>query len=121
MDSAILAVLISSAISALTTYLVTSRQKEKDLQERLQILCYGVQALLRNKMLELHEVYRVAGWCTVDQKVNFENIYSCYHTLGTNGVMTKIKDEVLAMPTEAPNMTIKGVLDNNDNETLTTA
>ena len=102
MDSSILAVLISSAISALTTYLVTSRQKEKDLQERLQILCYGVQALLRNKIRELNEVYQVVGWCTVEQKENFNNLYEQYHRLGSNGVMTHIKDEILAMPTEAP-------------------
>ena len=98
----IIEVLIGSLLSAAITYVKTVRKDDKELEDKLQVLCAGVQALLRNKMRELNEVYQVVGWCTVEQKDNFNNLYEQYHRLGSNGVMTHIKDEILAMPTEAP-------------------
>lgn len=98
----IVEVLVGSLLSAAITYIKTTKRNDKELQAQLQTLCYGVQALLRNKMRELNEVYHVVGWCTVEQKENFNNLYEQYHQLGSNGVMTHIKDEILAMPTEAP-------------------
>lgn len=98
----IIEVLIGSLLSAAITYVKTVRKDDKALEEKLQVLCASVQALLRNKMRELNEVYQVVGWCTVEQKENFNNLYEQYHRLGSNGVMTHIKDEILAMPTEAP-------------------
>lgn len=98
----IIAVLIGALLSSAITYVKTVRKDDKALEAKLQVLCAGVQSLLRNKMRELNEVYQVVGWCTVEQKENFNNLYEQYHRLGSNGVMTHIKDEILSMPTEAP-------------------
>jgi len=98
----IVEVLVGSLLSAAITYIKTTKRNDKELQAQLQTLCYGVQALLRNKMYELSEVYKVAGWCPNEQKENFSHLYDCYHSLGENGVMTKVKDEILDMPTMAP-------------------
>ncbi len=61
-----------------------------------QSLKKGVQALLRNSMLQSRRNFKQNG-CTVQDKSDFENMYLCYHTLGQNGVMTEIYHEVMGM------------------------
>lgn len=61
-----------------------------------QSLKKGVQALLRNFMLQSYRNFKQDG-CTVQDKSDFENMYLCYHSLGQNGVMTEIYHEVMKM------------------------
>ena len=61
-----------------------------------QSLRKGVQALLRNSMLQSYQYFKEYG-CTLQDKSDFENMYLCYHALGQNGVMTEIYHEVMKM------------------------
>lgn len=59
----------------------------------------GLQALLRDRLLESYRKYEDRGYADVDERSNWENMYSQYHDLGVNGVMDDIRVKMLALPT----------------------
>ena len=59
----------------------------------------GLQALLRNQLIQAHDHYIKLGYIEVNDKANFSNMYTCYHNLGKNGVMDVIYKEVMELPT----------------------
>lgn len=67
---------------------------------RQKALEYGVQALLRDRMLHCYNKYIDAGFAPFYAKENYENMYRQYHELGGNGVMTHLHEEFMALPTE---------------------
>ena len=68
----------------------------------LKSLKEGSQALLRSKLYNIYDDCTEKGFATIDEKNNFENIYSNYHSLGKNGVMDSIRDEFLKLPSSKP-------------------
>lgn len=62
----------------------------------------GVQALLRDRLLQGYKYYRHQGWADEDDRTNLENIYQQYHALGANGVMDNLRQRFLALPTDPP-------------------
>lgn len=62
----------------------------------------GVQALLRDRLLQGYKYYRQQGWADEDDRSNMENIYLQYHHLGANGVMDNLHDRFLGLPTDPP-------------------
>ena len=50
-----------------------SKQKQSD--ERLEALQLGVQALLRNKLLEIYYNCNNKGYADINERTNFENIF----------------------------------------------
>jgi len=58
----------------------------------------GVQALLRDRLIQGYKFYRVQGWADEDDRSNLENIYVQYHNLGANGVMDNLRGKFLALP-----------------------
>ena len=87
--------LIPMAITGICTFITTKYYCGKAVR-------YGLQALLRDRMLQAYERYQHREphpYVTVQEKQNFLNMYTCYHNLGFNGVMTEIFNEVLGMST----------------------
>ena len=62
----------------------------------------GVQALLRDRLLQGYKFYRVQGWADEDDRTNLENVYVQYHALGANGVMDDLRSKFLALPPDPP-------------------
>ena len=62
----------------------------------------GVQALLRDRLLQGYKYYRAQGWADEDDRTNLENVYIQYHNLGANGVMDDLRDKFLALPPDPP-------------------
>lgn len=60
----------------------------------------GVQALLRDRLLQEYDKHKEAHCATVSAKENFENMYNRYHALGKNGVMDGVHEEFMELPTE---------------------
>ena len=58
----------------------------------------GVQALLRDRLLQGYKYYRAQGWADEDDRTNLENVYQQYHALGANGVMDDLRTKFLALP-----------------------
>ena len=58
----------------------------------------GMQAILRDRLLQCFHCCRRQGYATSDDRQNFENIYVQYHSLGGNGVMDDVRQKFFALP-----------------------
>ena len=58
----------------------------------------GVQALLRDRLIQGYKFYRAQGWADEDDRSNLENVYVQYHALGANGVMDNLRAKFLDLP-----------------------
>jgi hypothetical protein len=58
----------------------------------------GVQALLRDRLIQGYKYYRNQGWADEDDRANLENVYVQYHALGANGVMDNLRQKFLDLP-----------------------
>ena len=58
----------------------------------------GVQALLRDRLIQGYKFYAHQGFADVDDRSNLENVYVQYHALGANGVMDDLHTKFLQLP-----------------------
>ena len=58
----------------------------------------GMQAILRDRLLQAFRDCRGQGYANPDERQNFENLYSQYHSLGGNGVMDDVRQKFFALP-----------------------
>ena len=58
----------------------------------------GVQALLRDRLIQGYKYYRKQGYADEDDRSNLENVYKQYHALGANGVMDDLRTRFLSLP-----------------------
>lgn len=58
----------------------------------------ALQALLRNKLYEIYDLWMPKKYAPTDIKENFENLYQRYHTLGKNGVMDGKHEAFMNLP-----------------------
>ena len=81
-------------------WLAKTIRTQKKAQEALK---KGVQAILRSQMITNYNKWYVEkGYAPIWVKDNFENLWIQYEALGENGVMKKIHDEFMSLPTEPP-------------------
>lgn len=66
---------------------------------RLKAVERGVQALLRDRMVDMYERYSEKGYAPIYAKQNFENVWKQYEALGKNGVMKQIHDSFIGLST----------------------
>lgn len=71
----------------------------KELKTDSALTKQGVQATLRHDLYDLADEYRNKGYCPDHIKQDFDNMYAKYHTLGKNGVMDTIYNEIMSLPT----------------------
>ena len=62
----------------------------------------GVQALLRDRLLQAFNFYLARGYITAGERDNVDNMYTQYEALGPNNVIHDIYDQVRALPSIAP-------------------
>ncbi len=62
----------------------------------------GLQAILRDRLLQAYHFYKHQGWASYDDKQNVLNLYTQYEILGPNGIMELKHNEFLALPDEPP-------------------
>ena len=72
-------------------------RKEKEAQE-YKAIKKGVQAVLRDRILQAFNYYRKVGGITTAQMDNISSMYRAYHNLGGNGVVTKIYEQAMSLP-----------------------
>lgn len=77
----------------LSKQLQAERKKNEALQD-------GMQALLRDRIIQAYNHYHDKGYCPIYGKENIKRMYDAYHVLGGNDVATQLKDKLLAMPEE---------------------
>ena len=74
---------------------------EKEAEEariRDEAIAQGVQALLRDRLLQGYQHYIAKGWADYDDRSNLENIWSKYHALGQNGAMNDMRKLFRKLP-----------------------
>ena len=58
----------------------------------------GLQAILRDRLLQAFRGFEDRGWADSDDRQNWENMYLQYHALGGNGVIDDIRTKLFALP-----------------------
>lgn len=72
--------------------LLYRRQKETDRRQRAAER--GIQALLRDRIVQAYYHYAERGWITLHGLENVEALYREYHALGGNGTVTKLVEDL---------------------------
>ena len=62
----------------------------------------GVQALLRDRLLQAFNHYLARGYITAGERDNKDNMYVQYEALGPNNVISDIYNQVRALPSIPP-------------------
>lgn len=62
----------------------------------------GVQALLRDRLLQAFNFYLARGWIEASERDNVDNMYTQYESLGENNVISDIYNQVRALPSIPP-------------------
>lgn len=101
------AIILSVVNMILSTILNNKKVRKKQLDEqtcdifkRIKVLELASQAILRDRLYSEYNRLIDRGYATYDEKENFENMYKNYHSLGSNGVMDHIREEVTELPTK---------------------
>lgn len=76
------------------------RKQQREESIRNAAMREGVEALLRDRVIQAYNHYHEKGFCPIYAKENVRRMYEAYHSLGGNDVATKLKDELMDLPTE---------------------
>lgn len=98
--TSIVSLIINKIAKSATESAETDRKLRDEMVKTNELIREGVQALLRDKLYEIHARCVSRGYATIDEKNNFENLYMRYHGLGKNGVMDSINEEMMELPTQ---------------------
>lgn len=100
---------VISALFAMSYRRMAKRQEEERKQAEASAeeerrkntaLHDGMQALLRDRIIQTYNHYHDKGFCPIYGKENVKRMYDAYHVLGGNDVATELKDKLLKMPEE---------------------
>ena len=107
----ILQIVVSALVSAMVTIIlgiIIKRPLEKraeaaeqlaaEERKKQEAVMTGVQAMLRDRLLQGYRYYESQGFADYDDRSNMENMYNAYHTLGKNGVMDDMQHKFMQLP-----------------------
>lgn len=80
--------IITTGIMTYVVWLLKKQKKDRDAQST------GTMLLLRVQLIEYHDKYVDLGEIPSYAYENFCEMYSAYHDLGGNGMITKMKREI---------------------------
>lgn len=71
-------------------------------QEKNAAIAAGVQALLRESIVNGYNKWTERGYCPIYAKESLRRVYVAYHNLDGNDVATQLYSKLLAMPEQKP-------------------
>ena len=77
------------------------RKQNLEMEKQNKAIMLGVQAILRDRLLQGYRHGLDKGFAEYDDRENMENIYTQYHALGANGVMDDMRDKFRSLPMSA--------------------
>ena len=80
----------------------SSEEASARVEEQNKATQLGVQALLRDRLMQAFEFYLARGWINAGERDNVDNMYKQYESLGENNVISDIYDKVRALPAISP-------------------
>lgn len=85
-------VAILPALMGYIVWLLKRQKKDRDANSR------GTMLLLRVQLIEYHKEWMERGYITKHGIENFLEMYKAYHSLGGNGMVTRLLEEVEELP-----------------------
>lgn len=73
-------------------WILKNQKKDRDANSK------GTMLLLRVQLIEYHEKWTERGYITKHGLENFIEMYDAYHSLGGNGMVTKLLEEIKKLP-----------------------
>lgn len=89
-----------TAITTLMGYFIKRLNKKMSEQESIKL---GVQALLRDRIIEKYDQSLAIGYCPVYIRESVCEMEKQYKNLGGNGVVPSIVEKLYELPTSKPN------------------
>ena len=101
---------IPSIISGIVALMIQRGMKSRDakqeeiriqsqaMEEQNRAIMMGVQAILRDRLLQGYRDFAEKGWADYDDRENMENLWMQYHALGANGIMDDYRKRFLDLP-----------------------
>lgn len=83
---------LGGAVIAYLWAVVRTRKREND------ALKIGVQALLRDRIIQAYYYYTDKGWMPIDARESVDACYKSYEALGENGVIDDLMEQLHALP-----------------------
>jgi hypothetical protein len=91
--------IISALILALATYLINKIRKDRKREcDSQRNVVSGIQAMLRDRIIQKCEYYIQKGFCSSDDKTVLEKMFKPYTALGGNDVAKKIYEHAMELP-----------------------
>ena len=88
-------------------WLLKRQKKDRDANSK------GTMLLLRVQLIEYHDKYIELGYISSNAYSNFCEMYEAYHSLGGNGMITKMYNEIEELHLKTNNYK---EVNNNENE-----
>lgn len=77
-------------------------KKYKEQRRDSMAIKRGMQALLRNDIIKLYNIYMDRKYLPIHERDNLEGMYASYHELDGNGTVDHLYDEVVKLPVLPP-------------------
>lgn len=91
--------LFFASITAILSYSVRVLSKRVNEQEAVKL---GVQALLRDRIIQSYNLHIEMGFCPVYARESIELMAIQYYNLGGNGIVHQLMDKLEELPTMCP-------------------
>ena len=75
-----------------------SEARQEELKQQNEAIKKGIQALLRDRLLQGYQFYEERGWASYEEKSNMDNLHKQYAALGENGIMDNRHAHFVALP-----------------------
>ena len=76
------------------------KKQNEQLETQNKATMLGVQALLRDRLLQAFKHYISQGYAEYNDRENVRNMYEQYEALGPNSVMTDMYEKFTDLPTQ---------------------
>lgn len=87
--------IINVVAGAIITYLWTKLRQSKKENDAIKA---GVQALLRDRIIQHYNHYTEKGWMPIYARQSLEACYISYEALGENGVIDGLMEQLRELP-----------------------
>lgn len=84
--------------TALTAAFAQLNYKIKKRMQKHDALEAGMQAILRDRIIQAYNHYVTKGWLPFYAMENVTQMYDAYHALGGNGAVQELYEKMLKMP-----------------------
>ena len=84
-------------VAALSAGYAKISKRLKEEKVRNTAIENGVRDILRMQILDTYDRCKAAGSISVSRKDAIDSAYTSYHTLGGNGTITQVHNELMAM------------------------